>query len=60
MARTAVIFHQPGKASQPIMVEQQVEIAGRPIPWTELPGYAPFRHQCLAEPFLVSAVGPAD
>jgi len=57
---TAVIFHQPGKASQPIMVEQQIEIGGRAIPWPQLPGYTPFQHQCSAEPFLVSTVGPAD
>lgn len=57
---TSVIFHQPGKASQPIMIEQQVLIDGRMTPWNELPGYVPFEHQCGAEPFLVSAVRPAD
>ena len=57
---TAVIFHQPGKASQPIMVEQQVEIGGRLLPWPRLPGYAPFEHQCGAEPSLVGTVRPAD
>lgn len=57
---TSVIFHQPGKASQPVMVEQQVQLGGRPLPWNQLPGYAPFEHQCNAQPFLVSSVRPAD
>lgn len=57
---TSVIFHQPGKADQPIMIEQQVLIDGRLTPWAQLPGYAPFKHQCAAEPFLVSGVRPAD
>lgn len=57
---TSVIFHQPGKANQPVMVAQQVQIDGRPTPWTQLPGYVPFEHQCEAEPFLVSSVRPAD
>jgi hypothetical protein len=55
-----VIFHEPGKASQPIMVEQQVQIGGRPIAWDRLPGYGPFEHYCRAVPFLVSKVRPAD
>lgn len=57
---TSVIFHEPGKASQPILVEQQMVIEGRPLAWSELPGYAPFQNQCRAEPFLVSKVHPAD
>ena len=57
---TSVIFHQPGKADQPIMVGQQVVIEGRPVGWERLAGYAPFEHQCGAEPFLVSKVRPAD
>ena len=57
---TAVIFHQPGKASQPIMVAQQIEIDGRPMAWNQLPGYEPFAYHCAAVPFLVSKVRPAD
>ena len=57
---TSVIFHEPGKASQPILVEQQMVIEGRPLGWNELPGYAPFQNQCRAAPFLVSKVHPAD
>ena len=57
---TSVIFHQPGKASQPIMVAQQIEIEGRPMAWNQLPGYEPFAYHCGAVPFLVSKVRPAD
>ena len=58
---TSVIFHEPGKAEQPILVSQQFVMEGRPIPWSELKGgYAPFEHQCATLPFMVSKVGPAD
>lgn len=57
---TSVIFHEPGKASQPIILEQEVVVQGRPIAWNQLSGYAPFERQCRAEPFLVSKVRPAD
>ena len=57
---TAVTFHAPGKASQPIMIEQQVRLDGRPLAWNQLPSYAPFEYNCPAEPFLVSGVRPAD
>lgn len=58
---TSVIFHEPAKAEQPILVSQQFVMEGRPLPWTQLPpGYAPFEHQCAAQPFVVSRVRPAD
>lgn len=57
---TSVIFHEPGKASQPILIAQEILVQGRILPWSELPGYLPFQSQCRAEPFLVSKVRPAD
>ena len=57
---TSVIFHEPGKASQPVLVEQQITIEGRILGWDELPGYAPFENQCRAAPFMVAKVHPAD
>jgi hypothetical protein len=59
---TSVIFHEPGKAEQPILIAQQFVMEGRALPWTGFPGniYAPFRHQCASQPFLVSKVRPAD
>ncbi len=59
---TAVIFHRPGKAEQPIIIDEQFVMSGRPVDWRELaPGYyLPFQHQCGTEPFLVTSVRPAD
>jgi len=59
---TAVIFHQPGKAEQPILLAQQFVISGRSLPWNSLAAaiYAPFQRECGGEPFLVSKVRPAD
>ena len=57
---TSVIFHEPGKASQPILIAQQVQLSGRILPWSELPGYGPFQGQCHSEPFIVTKVRPAD
>jgi hypothetical protein len=59
---TALTFHQPGKADQPVLVGEELEIEGQPSPWSALPPatFAPFQQQCAAEPFLVSRVRPAD
>lgn len=57
---TSVIFHEPGRASQPILLGQEILLEGRILPWSELPGYVAFQSQCRAEPFLVSKVRPAD
>ena len=59
---TSVIFHEPGKAEQPILISQQFVMKGRLLPWAALSmaAYAPFEHQCSAQPFLVSGVRPAD
>ena len=58
---TSVIFHEPGKAEQPILVSEQFVMEGRPLPWRELQaGYAPFEQQCATPPFKVSKVRPAD
>lgn len=59
---TSVIFHSPGKADQPVLVSQHFVMAGQRLPWSALAAgtYAPFQHQCAAQPFLVSQVRPAD
>jgi hypothetical protein len=59
---TSLIFHQPGKADQPILIAQQFVMTGRRVAWRALSpaAYAPFEHQCGAQPFLVSDVRPAD
>ena len=59
---TSVIFHQPGKSDQPILIGEEFVMEGQPQPWSALstPAYAPFERQCGAQPFYVSRVHPAD
>jgi hypothetical protein len=59
---TAVIFHQPGKADQPILVGEETVLEGQPVEWSALPptAFASFQRQCVAPPFYVSRVRPAD
>jgi len=57
---TSLIFHEPAKASQPILLDEEIVIEGRTLPWNALPGYEPFQNQCGAVPFLVSKTRPAD
>jgi len=59
---TSVIFHEPAKSDQPILVAQQFMITGRRLPWSALASdiYGPFQQQCGATPFLVSKVRPAN
>jgi hypothetical protein len=59
---TAVTFHQPGKADQPVLIGEELVIEGQPSAWSALspPTYAPFQQQCAAQPFLVSRIHPAD
>jgi hypothetical protein len=58
---TAVIFHRPAKADQPIVIAEQFVMSGQAVAWSHLPAsYAPFQHQCEAPPFFVSSVRPAN
>jgi len=60
---TALVFHEPGKTDQRIMVAEEFLMSGQPEPWAVLGGavYAPIERQCGAyEPFLVSSVRPAN
>jgi hypothetical protein len=59
---TAVLFHQPGKADQRIMVAEEFLMEGQPISWGTLSaiGYVPFQRQCGVQPFFVSSVRPAN
>lgn len=57
----SILFHEPGKSDQRVVIAQEFVMSGRPIAWTDLPAdYAPFRQQCGSVPFLVSKVRPAD
>jgi len=59
---TALLFHQPGKADQRIMIAEEFLMEGQPLQWSTLSGvtYAPFLRQCGMQPFFVSSVRPAN
>lgn len=59
---TSVIFHEPGKTDQPVVIAQEFVLSGTATEWPQLPGeyYARFEAQCRAPPLLVSGIRPAD
>jgi hypothetical protein len=59
---TSVLFHEPAKSDQHIMLTEQFQMSGQAVKWSALdPGYyAPFHQHCPAQPFLVSSVHPAN
>ena len=59
---TSLIFHKPGKADQPLVINQQFVISGYPLTWETLPGErAPlFQQQCGGIPFIVANIAPAN
>jgi hypothetical protein len=59
---TSVIFHQPAKADQRIVLGEEFVMEGQPASWQAIAAsdYQPFRHQCGVRPFYVSRVRPAD
>lgn len=59
---TSVIFHQPAKDEQRIVIGEEFVMEGQAVRWQALPptAFQPFRHQCASQPFYVSRVRPAD
>jgi hypothetical protein len=59
---TSVIFHQPAKADQRLVIGEEFLMEGRPVQWSALDAayYEPFRRQCGTTPFLVTAIRPAN
>jgi len=60
---TAVVFHEPGKAEQRIMIAEEFLMSGRPAEWSALTAayYQPVHRQCgTYRPFFVSDVRPAN
>ena len=59
---TSVKYHEPARQDQPLLIAQHFVMGGRRTAWNQFPTPAllPFQNQCRAEPFLVSAVRPAD
>lgn len=59
---TAVLFHEPAKADQRIMIAEQFVMQGHAEQWSALASepYASFQRQCGMQPFLVTEVRPAN
>lgn len=59
---TSLIFHKPGKADQPIVLNQEFVLSGQPLIWSAVPGpHGPlFERQCGGIPFSVAEVQPAN
>jgi hypothetical protein len=59
---TGLLFHEPGKSDQRIMVAEEFLMEGQPLQWSTLSGatYAPFLSQCGYQPFFVASVRPAN
>jgi hypothetical protein len=57
-----VTFHEPGRAEQRIAIGEEVRLDGQSADWPSLDRerFAPFEHQCGAEPFFVADVTPAN
>jgi hypothetical protein len=59
---TSVIFHEPGRADQRIVVGEEILLEGQPVQWSRVPGSRVVLHQrrCGREPFVVLGVRPAN
>ena len=59
---TSVIFHEPGKADQRIVVGEEFLMAGQPLQWSRVPGARIVLHQrqCGGQPFAVLGIRPAN
>jgi hypothetical protein len=59
---TSVVFHKPGRADQPIVLNQEFVLSGQPLTWSAVPGprATEFQRQCGGTPFVVADVAPAN
>jgi hypothetical protein len=59
---TSVIFHEPGRADQRVVVGEEFLVEGQPLQWSRVPGPRIVLHQrrCGGEPFAVLGVRPAN
>ena len=59
---TSVIFHEPGRADQRVVVGEEFLMEGQPLRWSRVPGPRMVLHQrrCGGEPFAVLGVRPAN
>lgn len=59
---TSVTFHEPGKAEQRIIVNEEVFLEGQPVEWSRVPGARIPLHErkCRRPAFAVLRVHPAN
>ena len=59
---TSVIFHEPGRADQRLVIGEEILLEGQPLQWGRVPGPRTALHQqqCGGEPFAVLGVRPAN
>jgi len=58
---TSLMFHRPGKAEQPLLINQEIAIRGEPLPAAYVQAnFAPYARRCGGVPFFVAEVAPAD
>jgi hypothetical protein len=59
---TSLVFHKPGRADQPIVLNQEFVLSGEPLPWSTVPSprATEFQRQCGGTPFVVADVAPAN
>lgn len=59
---TSIIFHEPGRADQRVVVNEEFLMEGQPLQWSSLPGprVLVYQRQCGGQPFAVLGVHPAN
>lgn len=59
---TSVIFHEPGKADQRIVLGEEFLMQGQRVTWRNVPGPRTILHQqqCGGQPFMVLGIRPAN
>lgn len=59
---TSVIFHEPGKVDQRVVLGEEFLMEGQPVQWVRVPGprIALHERRCGGEPFAVLGVRPAN
>lgn len=60
----AVVPAIPNRSSRAFLVGAEIEVEGSSPEWSQLPSYfpqlLPWRDRCLARPFFVTTISPAD
>jgi hypothetical protein len=59
---TSVIFHQPGRMAETIVINEEVQLSGEPVQWSRLPGsrIPLYQRACPGHAFAVAGVRPAN